>query len=146
MDSEQLRAFGAQFGLRRLDHHLCAEEDGISELTVAEADQRGALKGEFIPYTNHRLGWHTDGYYNDAEHRIRAILLHCAQPALEGGENAFMDPEIAYIMLRDENPAFITALMHRHDQAPPSASPRAQARFTCAIRRAPAILSGGTIP
>ena len=38
--------------------------------------------------------------------------LHCISPARVGGENALMDPEIAYILLREENPDFIRALMH----------------------------------
>ena len=39
-------------------------------------------------------------------------MLHCANSAVSGGENALFDPEIAYIRLRDENPLFITALEH----------------------------------
>jgi hypothetical protein len=38
--------------------------------------------------------------------------LHCISPAATGGKNALMDPEIAYILSRDENPDFIRALMH----------------------------------
>ena len=37
--------------------------------------------------------------------------MHCAQPAAEGGENLLLDHEIAYIQLRDKNPAYIKALM-----------------------------------
>jgi hypothetical protein len=40
------------------------------------------------------------------------MLLHCAQPAISGGESLLMDHEIAYILLREANPAYITALMH----------------------------------
>lgn len=40
------------------------------------------------------------------------MILHCGRPAASGGANALMDPEIAYIRLRDENPDFIIALMH----------------------------------
>ena len=39
------------------------------------------------------------------------MLLHCARPADEGGESKFMDHEVAYILLRDENPDYIKALM-----------------------------------
>jgi len=35
VNRKAIRIFAAQFGLRRLDHHLCANEDGVSELTVA---------------------------------------------------------------------------------------------------------------
>ena len=63
-------------------------------------------------YTNKPLSWHTDGYYNLPEEQIYGMLLHCAQPALEGGESWLMDHEIAYILLRDTNPDYIHALMH----------------------------------
>ena len=38
------------------------------------------------------------------------MLLHCARRAREGGENRLLDPEIAYIRLRDEDPALIASL------------------------------------
>ena len=38
-------------------------------------------------------------------------MLHCVSPAADGGENGLLDPEIAYLRLRDENPEFIRALM-----------------------------------
>ncbi|MEJ2115108.1 MAG: TauD/TfdA family dioxygenase [Gammaproteobacteria bacterium] len=37
--------------------------------------------------------------------------MHCIRPAKSGGENSYLDPEIAYILLRDENPDYIAALM-----------------------------------
>ena len=37
--------------------------------------------------------------------------MHCVQPAAQGGENLLLDNEIAYMQLRDENPAYIKALM-----------------------------------
>jgi hypothetical protein len=103
-----LRRFGQALGLSRLDDHLCAEEDGISQLQVSA----GQTRGEYIPYTDRPLSWHCDGYYNAPEQRIRAMLLHCAADALEGGENALMDHEMLYIALRDRDPAYIAALMH----------------------------------
>ena len=39
-------------------------------------------------------------------------MLHCVSDAMDGGENELMDPEIAYIRLRDENPDFVSALSH----------------------------------
>jgi hypothetical protein len=42
---------------------------------------------------------------------VRGLLLHCVQSAESGGENRLMDHEIAYILLRDENPDYIRALM-----------------------------------
>lgn len=102
------RRLGEQLGLTRLDSNLLADEDAISSITVRpEKAGRG-----YIPYTTQRLLWHTDGYYNSAEQRVRAFVLHCASPAARGGENALLDPEIAYIHLRDANPEYIRALMH----------------------------------
>jgi alpha-ketoglutarate-dependent taurine dioxygenase len=108
VDRAAVLAFAANFGLRRLDHHLCANDDGVSELSVAS---RGIRTG-YVPYSNHSLSWHTDGYYNDASKQVCAVVLHCESSAAAGGENALFDPEIAYIRLRDENPDFITALEH----------------------------------
>ena len=106
-DKALVRRLGRQFGLRRLDNNLCADEDAITSLRVVETRHGG----EYIPYTDKRLNWHTDGYYNSPERQIRAIVMHCVQPAIEGGENALLDHEIAYIQLRDSDPAMIEALM-----------------------------------
>ncbi len=101
------RVLGRQLGLARLDRNFLADDDGVSQLTVAGDKARG----EFIPYTNRPLGWHTDGYYNPPERRIRAMLLHCVCRAAAGGENTLLDHEIAYLRLRDEDPAHVRALM-----------------------------------
>jgi hypothetical protein len=106
-DKRLVRELGRQFGLENLDNNLCADEDGITSLRVVGKRR----VGEYIPYTNKRLNWHTDGYYNGADRQIRGVILHCVRPAVSGGENAFMDHEIAYIRLRDENPDYIRALM-----------------------------------
>jgi len=106
-DKVTIRQLGRQFGLERLDDNLCADEDSITSLTVVEKRS----EGEYIPYTNKRLNWHTDGYYNPLDRPIRAVILHCVQPAAQGGANAFLDHEMAYIALRDQDPALIRALM-----------------------------------
>ena len=103
-----LAAFASAFGLGPLEAHRSADEDGFVALEVAE----GGTKGGYIPYTNRPLSWHTDGYYNKASESVRAMILHCVRDAAESGENALLDPEIAYIRLRDENPEFVAALMH----------------------------------
>jgi len=104
---EVVRSIAHHFGLARLDANLLADEDSISALQVMpEKGGRG-----YIPYTNRRLLWHTDGYYNAPQHRIRAFILHCARPAAEGGVNGLLDPEIAYIRLRDADPRHAEALM-----------------------------------
>jgi alpha-ketoglutarate-dependent taurine dioxygenase len=107
-DRAAVRMFAAGFGLQRADLHLCANDDGVSELSVAHEGARN----DYVPYSNRALSWHTDGYYNPPERRVRAVVLHCASDAAAGGDNALLDPDIAYIRLRDENPGFITALEH----------------------------------
>lgn len=106
--SDSIRSFAANFGLTRLDPHMLSDDNGVTALCVADKGTRTS----YIPYSTRRLGWHTDGYYNDEHHYVRALMLYCASPAASGGESALLDHEVAYIHLRDENPAFITALMH----------------------------------
>ncbi len=108
VDRAAIRTFAAHFGLRRFDHHVCANDDGVSELTVSTAGRRS----RYVPYSDRSLSWHTDGYYNEEADRVRAVVLHCSQDAAIGGETAVLDPEVAYIRLRDENPAFIDAFEH----------------------------------
>jgi len=107
-DKDLPRRMGEQFGLVQLDHNLLADEDAISTLTVAE--EAGAQRADFIPYTNKPIRWHSDGYYNPPARRICGMILHCVQDAERGGENRLLDHEIAYILLRDENPEHIRAL------------------------------------
>jgi len=105
-DKDIALRLGARLGLERLQANPLADEDGISSLEVsAQRSERG-----YIPYSNRRLLWHTDGYYNPPESRIRAFLLHCVRPAAAGGENRLLDPEIAYLLLRDADPRFVEAL------------------------------------
>jgi len=108
VDRAAIVAFASQFGLTRLDHHLCANADGVAELSVAS---EGVRTG-YVPYSSRSLSWHTDGYYNDRDRQIKAVLLHCAVSAATGGQNAMLDPEMVYIYLRDEDPRFITAFEH----------------------------------
>lgn len=98
-----------QLGLARLEGNYLSDEDGLSSITPAETASGG--RGEFIPYTNKSINWHTDGYYNALDKRILGMTLHCAQDAESGGDNALLDHEIAYIQLRDINPDYIAALM-----------------------------------
>jgi alpha-ketoglutarate-dependent taurine dioxygenase len=105
-DKDIPRRLGERLGLARLQANPLADEDGITSLEVAaEKSGRG-----YIPYSNRRLLWHTDGYYNPPASRIRAFLLHSVRPAAAGGENRVLDPEIAYILLRDADPRFVAAL------------------------------------
>lgn len=102
------RELGKQFNLTQLDNNMCADDDGITSLTVAEGE---GIRQTYIPYTNKPIHWHTDGYYNSLDKQIYGVLLHCVCPAQEGGENALLDHEMAYLKLRDENPDYIHALM-----------------------------------
>jgi hypothetical protein len=102
------RRLGAQLGLHRLDANWLAGEDGISRITVSDASDG---HGGFIPYTDRPIGWHTDGYYHPEHRRIRGMVLHCVRPARAGGNNRLLDPELAYILLRDRSPRLVRALM-----------------------------------
>lgn len=95
-----------QFGLSEPDDNRGAD-DGITALRVVDEDWRG----EYIPYTNRSIHWHTDGYYNMLDKQIKALFLHCVTPAASGGENALLDHEIIYIRLRQQSPDYIHALM-----------------------------------
>jgi alpha-ketoglutarate-dependent taurine dioxygenase len=105
-DKDLARRLGERLGLARLHANPLADEDGISSL---EATPGKSGRG-YIPYSNQRLLWHTDGYYNPPEQRIRAFVLHCVRPAAAGGANRLLDPEIAYLLLRDADPQYVQAL------------------------------------
>jgi len=107
-DKGLVRTLGSQLGLRQLDANWLADEGGISPIAVSAASDG---RGGFIPYTNRPIRWHTDGCYHPAARRIRTMILHCVRPAAEGGVNALLDHELAYIALRDESPAHVQALM-----------------------------------
>ncbi|MCP4490753.1 MAG: TauD/TfdA family dioxygenase [Gammaproteobacteria bacterium] len=102
------RQLGAQFGLTALDSNTGADSDGVTSLEV----RQNQWHRHYIPYTNRAIHWHTDGYYNELSRQIYGLQLHCVRAAAEGGENALMDHEIAYILLRDRDPALVAALMH----------------------------------
>ncbi len=105
-DKSIVQQVAGRLGLRRQQANPLADEDGISALEVTpEKSGRG-----YIPYSSRRLLWHTDGYYAAPAQRIRAFLLHCVRPAAAGGENRLLDPEIAYLMLRDADPRYVEAL------------------------------------
>ncbi|QKT04046.1 TauD/TfdA family dioxygenase [Ectothiorhodospiraceae bacterium 2226] len=108
LDQTLVRALGSQLGLRRLDRNPQAGEDGVSLLSAR--DEAGGP--EFIPYTRRALSWHTDGYYNTAARQVRGLIMFCVEPAATGGDNALLDPELAYLWLRDHDPALVAALMH----------------------------------
>ncbi|MCW8890899.1 MAG: TauD/TfdA family dioxygenase [Sedimenticola sp.] len=100
-------SLGRQFGAQSLNHNWLSDDTGLTSLKVAAE----GVRQQYIPYSNRAIKWHTDGYYNRPEEQIHSLLLHCVESAGQGGENALLDHEIAYILLRDQDPAFITALM-----------------------------------
>ncbi len=106
-DKEVPRRLGARLGLATLDTNFLADEDGITSIAVTGAKASAG----FIPYTTHRIRWHTDGYYNPPGLRIRAMLLLCVRDAAAGGDTALLDHELAYLLLRDDDPAHVRALM-----------------------------------
>ena len=107
-DRDQVRAFGRAFGLNRLDNNIGADDDRLTAITVVDE----GMRTRYIPYTTRAISWHTDGYYNTPNTWIRGMVLHCAQASATGGANALMDHEIAYILMRDADKAFIEAFMH----------------------------------
>jgi alpha-ketoglutarate-dependent taurine dioxygenase len=107
-DKEIPRGLGRQLGLVHLDSHWLTDDDAISPISVRGAEERGERR-EFIPYTDKPIRWHTDGYYNLPARTVRGMVLHCVQSAATGGENQLLDHELAYILLRDENPDHVRA-------------------------------------
>ena len=108
------RALGRALGLERLDANWLADADGLSRIEVGGGgDGRAddAPRGDYIPYTDRAIGWHTDGYYHPQARKIQGMILHCVRAAAQGGENALVDHECLYIALRDANPAWVRALM-----------------------------------
>ena len=103
-----LRNFGTALGLARFDRHLWAPEQGIVAL---RKETGGARRGDYIPYTDRAMGWHTDGYYKTTDKAVRGVIMHCISPAAEGGANWLLDPEMVYLAMRDSQPRFVAALM-----------------------------------
>ncbi|MBE8190505.1 MAG: TauD/TfdA family dioxygenase, partial [Candidatus Thioglobus sp.] len=101
-------SINTQLGLLDFDKHLYAKSQGLAHITQAGSGNQA----KFIPYTNKNLGWHTDGYYNSAQNRIRAFSLFCVNPAKTGGENQWIDAQMVYLLLHEKNPDITKALTH----------------------------------
>ena len=74
------------------------ESNEISTITPLQNS-----KINYIPYTDKPLNWHTDGYYDKKS--IFSWLLHCVNPATQGGENYLLDHELAlreYVFSNDD--------------------------------------------
>ena len=92
-----------QVGLKNL--HQSVVTAGLTKIEVNPGS-----KARYIPYTNSELNWHTDGYYYPETYPVRAMLLHCVRPALEGGATELINHEIVYALLAQTNPDYVAAL------------------------------------
>jgi len=111
---KELHKFCSKLGLEKSISNLLSDADNISNITNQEGNRDKISGKEYIPYTDKRLNWHTDGYYYPIDSAIKSFLLHCVNPAKNGGENFLLDHEIIYIHLRDYNPDFIDVLMQNN--------------------------------
>ena len=107
-DPEAVSAFASSMGLERRDPTLGADRRGIASLRVV----RNEHGPEMIPFTSRALNWHTDGYYNAPAQPVRGVLMHCATPAVRGGDNTLLDPDLVYAALHERNPALVETLAH----------------------------------
>lgn len=109
--------FSAAFGLRTLEDHRSANSNGVVRIEVSGA------RGFYIPYTDKRIAWHTDGYYNyhGPAKNVQAMILHCAAAADEGGENRLLDPELAFLRLADSDICALRLLLHPEAMTIPEA-------------------------
>ena len=95
-----------QVGLQNL--HQQGTSRGLKQIKVSTGSN-----ARYIPYTNSELNWHTDGYYCPETQPIRAMLLHCVRPALQGGATELINHEIIYALLAQQNPDYVAALSQR---------------------------------
>jgi len=108
LGKSEFLALNRQFGLQDLDFNLGADEDKVTSLQVVdESDKRS----QYIPYTNRGMNWHTDGYYNPDGRRINAFALYCVHQSERGGGNYLFDHEMMYMLIRDQAPNLLEALM-----------------------------------
>ena len=103
-----IKSINTQLDLVDFDQHLCVEDDGL----VLIENNKNSKKELYITYSNKALNWHTDSYYNQIEDLVNAFSLYCIEPAIKGGENNWIDPEMLYIKLRESNIDIIKALSH----------------------------------
>jgi len=110
LSNNELENFCTKLNLNNSISNLFSDSKNISDIKDHK-DTNNNLKGEYIPYTNKSLNWHTDGYYYPINNSVKSFLLHCINPAYSGGENLLLDHEILYILIRDYNPSYIKILM-----------------------------------
>ena len=96
-NNTNLLKFVESVGMRTYDCNNI-ESNEISTITPLQNN-----KINYIPYTDKSLNWHTDGYYDKKS--IFSWLLHCVNPAPQGGENYLLDHELAlreYVLRNDD--------------------------------------------
>ena len=71
--NSNLLKFANNLGLEKIIQNPYSDKNGVSNITAIK-DKR---QGEYIPYTNKKLNWHTDGYYNSEKEEVRAFILYC---------------------------------------------------------------------
>ena len=103
---QSIAHLGRQLGLTTPQRTTIGDADGIAAIEVRPVERLG----EYIPYTNRAINWHTDGYYNLPANGIQAVIMHCVRASACGGANQLLDPEMLYIQLHDTNPAYTGAL------------------------------------
>ena len=96
-NNTNLLKFAESVGMKTYDCNNI-ESNEISTITPLQNN-----KINYIPYTDKPLNWHTDGYYDKKS--IFSWLLHCVNPATQGGENYLLDHELAlreYVLRNDD--------------------------------------------
>ena len=114
LSDANIQEFCSKLQLKDSISNLLANENDISNITDQSEVKEKKSGVEYIPYTNKQLNWHTDGYYYPIKYSVKSFLLHCENPAANGGQNILLDHEIIYIYLRDHNPDFIEILMQNN--------------------------------
>ena len=114
LTDSNLQEFCSKLQLTDSISNPLADENDISNITDQSKIKIKKAGIEYIPYTNKQLNWHTDGYYYPIKDSVKSFLLHCENPAENGGQNKLLDHEIIYIYLRDHNPDFINILMQNN--------------------------------
>ncbi len=100
-----------QLGIQNPVANPASDEKGVTTIEVVNETSKTASR--YIPFSNQALNWHTDGYYNDEEHTIRAFVLHCRQSAASGGVTSLLDHELIFALLYQQNPKWIEALAQK---------------------------------
>ena len=108
LEQTALIGLNRQLGLVRMECSASADRNPVTSLRVLDHTDSRA---RYIPFSNSALNWHTDGYYNETGNTIRAFSLYCVTPASSGGTNFLFDHEMMYLLIRDQNPELIAALM-----------------------------------